>query len=271
MADTASLYQSVQPRYPELRGRTAVITGSSMGIGKGIAIRLAREGMRIVVNGRSPQAVESTVAELRELGVTALEAVADVGNSRDVKRLFESTLHAFGTIDLLVNNAAGLRRERFFEVTEELLDAELTTNIRGPYICAVHAAQAMRDAGTAGSIVNISSVGGLRAHWRGLPYDVTKGALDSMTRSMALELARYSIRVNAVAPGATHTERSAEADRAAMQALAERIPVARLGTPLEIGAAVAFLASAEAAYICGQTIYVDGGLTVQLGTPEQPT
>ena len=268
---TKSLFTSVLPRYPELSGCTAVVTGSSKGIGKGIAIRLAREGMRVVINGRSQEAVEATAGELRELGVDVLPVVADVGKKGDVDRLFDETLEVFGGVDLLVNNAAALRRDHFFDVTVELLDGQLDTNIRGPYLCALRAAGAMRDAGSGGSIVNISSVGGLRAHWRGLPYDVTKGALDSMTRAMALELAEYGIRVNAVAPGATSTERSDAADPAKIEALEKRIPIPRMGTALEIGAAVAFLASPEASYIAGQVIYVDGGLTVQLGTRDQPT
>jgi NAD(P)-dependent dehydrogenase (short-subunit alcohol dehydrogenase family) len=123
----------------------------------------------------------------------------------------------------------------------------------------------MRSQGS-GNIVHITSVGGLRAHWRGLPYDVTKGALDAMTRAMALELAQYNIRVNAIAPGATLTERSGPwVERAAIG-----IPIGRVGTTLDMAAAVAFLASDEATYITGQILYVDGGLTVQLGTPQQP-
>jgi NAD(P)-dependent dehydrogenase (short-subunit alcohol dehydrogenase family) len=129
----------------------------------------------------------------------------------------------------------------------------------------------MLESGREGNIIHISSVGGLIAHWRGLPYDVTKGALDAMTRSMALELAEYGIRVNAIAPGATRTERSMVVNDGRLQAYAQRIPISRLGTPVEIGAAVAFLASPDAAYITGQVLYVDGGLTVQLGTREQPT
>ena len=128
----------------------------------------------------------------------------------------------------------------------------------------------MRGAG-AGNIIHISSVGGLRAHWTGLPYDVTKGAIDAMTRAMALELADYGIRVNAVAPGATRTERHDTLDQGRIQEFVQRVPLRRIGLPLEMGAAVAFLASPDAEYITGQVIYVDGGLTVQLGTREQPT
>jgi NAD(P)-dependent dehydrogenase (short-subunit alcohol dehydrogenase family) len=154
-------------------------------------------------------------------------------------------------------------------VDESLLDSQLASNIRGPYMCAYRAAEVMREVGH-GNIVHISSVGGLRAHWRGLPYDVTKGAIDAMTRAMALELAAYGIRVNAVAPGATRTERTPSPEHPRVQATSRRVPLGRFGLPLEIGAAVAFLASPDASYITGQVIYVDGGITVQLSPPDQP-
>jgi NAD(P)-dependent dehydrogenase (short-subunit alcohol dehydrogenase family) len=267
--EAASLYESIRPRYPELAGQVAIVTGSSRGIGRGIAMRLAREGMKVVINGRTSATVEATAAEMRGLGVDVLAVPADVGRTEDVDRLFDQTLRAFGTVDLLVNNAANLRRVHFFEVDESLLDDELASNIKGPYMCSYRAAEVMREAG-GGSIIHISSVGGLRAHWSGLPYDVTKGAIDAMTRAMALELAAHGIRVNAVAPGATRTERTLPPEHPRLQAIARRVPLGRFGLPLEIGAAVAFLASPDASYITGQVIYVDGGITVQLSPPDQP-
>jgi NAD(P)-dependent dehydrogenase (short-subunit alcohol dehydrogenase family) len=267
--NTAMLYDSVRPRYPELKDKVAIVTGSSRGIGKGIAIRLAREGMRVVINGRNQETVDATAREFRDLGAEVLAVPADVGQTKHVERLFENTLGAFGAVDLMVNNAASLKRVHFFQVEESLLDRQLANNIKGPFLCAFRAAEAMRTSG-GGSIVHISSVGGLRAHWRGLPYDITKGAIDAMTRTMALELADFGIRVNAVAPGATQTERTQSTDQARMQAYSSNVPLRRTGTPLEIGAAVAFLASPDASYITGQIIYVDGGITVQLGTREHP-
>jgi 3-oxoacyl-[acyl-carrier protein] reductase len=266
--DTASLYPSIRPRYPELAGRVAIVTGSNRGIGKGIAIRLARERMKVVINGRDADRTQAVAAELRSVGAETLAVPADISSSADADRLFEEVMRTWGRVDLLVNNAADLRRKKFFEADEALLDAELASNIRGPYIYSYRAAEIMRSQGPqpGGSIVHVSSVGGLRAHWRGLPYDVTKGALDAMTRAMALELAQFNIRVNAVAPGATLTERSGPR----VAEVSKWIPAGRFGTPLDIGATVAFLASEDAGYILGQVIYVDGGITVQLGTPEQP-
>jgi 3-oxoacyl-[acyl-carrier protein] reductase len=204
--------------------------------------------------------------------VETLAVPADVGRTAQVNRLFDETLEAFGSVHLLVNNAANLRRKHFFDVDEALLDDELTNNVKGPYMCAYRAAQVMRESG-GGNIIHISSVGGLRAHWRGLPYDVTKGAIDAMTRAMALELADLGIRVNAVAPGATRTERTrtrTRTDAELKEMFADRVPLGRIGLPLEIGAAVAFLASPEASYITGQVLYVDGGMTAQLGPRAMP-
>ncbi|MGC9468526.1 MAG: SDR family NAD(P)-dependent oxidoreductase [Anaerolineae bacterium] len=270
MADLEQDYASIPTRYPELAGKVAIVTGSSRGIGKGIALRLAKEGMRVVINSRTPEDVEATTTELRSYGADVIGVPADQSATDEIEKLFGETLKAFGTVHLVVNNAANLKRGHFFEVDEALLDNELATNIRGPYMCAYYAAQQMRDAGHGGNIIHISSVGGLRAHWRGLPYDVTKGALDAMTRAMALELAQYDIRVNAVAPGATLTERGGDPSHPRMQEVAARIPLKRFGTGLEIGAVVAFLASTDSAYITGQVLYVDGGITAQLSPPGQP-
>ena len=269
MTDFAELYAAIPARYPELADKVAVITGSSRGIGKGIAMRLAKEGMKVVINARTAEDVEATTAELLAVGAQALAVPADQGTTEGVARIFEATLGAFGTVDLVVNNAANLRRVHFFDVSEALLDAQLAANIRGPYLCSYHGAKIMRDAGHGGNIIHISSVGGLRAHWRGLPYDVTKGALDAMTRAMALELAEHGIRVNGIAPGATLTERRPPLDDPRMMAVANRIPLKRFGEGLEIGSAVAFLASSDAAYITGQVLYVDGGITAQLYPPGQ--
>jgi 3-oxoacyl-[acyl-carrier protein] reductase len=269
MSDIAELYQSITPRYPELTGQVAIVTGAGKGIGKGIAARLGREGMKVVVNARTAADVEAATAGLQGVGVQALGVVADIGQRDGVERLIGETLATFGGIGLLVNNAAALKRVPFFEVSLEMFESELATNITGPFLASLLAAQAMRAKGK-GSIVHISSVGGLRAHNPGLPYDATKGALDAMTRVMGVELAPYGVRVNAIAPGAIHTERRLPHDDPRLADYLKRIPLKRMGTPLEIGAAVAFLASDDADYIIGQTLYVDGGITAQLSPPQYP-
>lgn len=265
--DTKTLFNTIRPRYPEFDGQVAVITGSSRGIGKGIALRLAREGMRVVINGLNPQRVTDTVNELKGLGIDAIGVPANVGLTEDVEKLINETIGAFGQVDLVVNNAADLRRVPFFKVDEAMLDNQLAANIRGPFLLSLKTAEIMKANG-AGNIIHISSVGGLQAHWPGLPYDMTKGALDTMTKAMALDLAEHGIRVNAIAPGATATEKTPVPDDPRIQAVSKRIPLLRFGLAVEIGAAVAFLASPDASYITGQIIYVDGGITAQLAPRE---
>ncbi len=262
--EVPSLYASIRPRYPELQSKVALITGSGRGIGQGIAIRLAAEGMKIVVHGLEPGEVEQTTNTLRDLGVTAFGVSSDLATIEGVEYLIQQTVEKFATIDLLVNNAAILYRTTVFQVDLPLLESHLNVNIRAAYLCAHKAAQIMRETG--GNIINISSVGGVRAHWSGLPYDVTKGAIDAMTRAMSLELAANRIRVNAVAPGAILTRPI----KPSAAEITGRIPLKRFGFPLEIGNAVAFLASEEAQYITGQILYVDGGITAQLSPEGQP-
>jgi 3-oxoacyl-[acyl-carrier protein] reductase len=266
--ESRELFDRILPRYPELKDKVAIVTGSSRGIGRGIALRLAKEGMKVVIHGLDPEEVAITHKEFIELGVNAIAVTSDLRDTEGVDLIFESNMAAFGTLDLLVNNAADLHRKSMFEVEESMLDSQLASNIRGPYLCARRAADIMR-VKNAGNIINISSVGGLRSHWRGLPYDFTKGAIDSMTRAMALDLAAFGIRVNAIAPGAIHTEKWKASKRYIEEAY-QRIPLGRFGHPEEIGAAVAFLASPDAGYITGQVFYIDGGLTAQLHPKGQP-
>lgn len=254
-------------RYPELRGRVAVVTGAAKGIGQGIALRMASEGMRVVAVDIDADSLTTTANALRALGVPVMAFHGDVSLPGDIVRLFEEALQAFGTVDLLVNNAANLRRSRLLDDHEGLLELQLATNVAGPYLCSQRAAAIMREAG-GGSIIHISSVGAARAHHRGLPYDVTKGAINAMTQAMAVDLGGYGIRVNAIGPGLTHTWRTdAFRDPAAYRAAADRVPLHRFGTVDDIAAMVAFLASDEASYVTGQIIYVDGGLSAQLEPP----
>jgi 3-oxoacyl-[acyl-carrier protein] reductase len=259
-------FHQLVPRYPELAGQVAVVTGGAKGIGQGIVLRLASEGMRVVVADMDEEALASTTAALGRLDVDVIAFCGDLSQAETIRRLFEQTKQEYGGVDLLVNNAADLERKRLLDEHDALLERQLATNIRGPYLCSVHAANLMR-AHRGGSIVHISSVGAFRAHWDGFPYDVTKGAINAMTWAMAIDLAEYNIRVNAIGPGATRTYRTPPDDHPVIQRMASRIPLGRLGTTVELGSLVAFLASSEASYITGQVIYVDGGLTAQL-TPK---
>jgi 3-oxoacyl-[acyl-carrier protein] reductase len=262
-------FQSLIPRYPELQGQVAVVTGGAKGIGLGIALRLAREGMRVAVGDIDEKALAVTASALRGLGATILAFHGDLSQPDDIRRLFTQIADTFESVDLLVNNAADLTRGRLLDPHEDLLDRQLATNIRGPYLCSYHAARVM-SAGSGGGIVNISSVGALRAHWKGLPYDVTKGAINAMTRAMAIDLAEHNIRVNAIGPGAIRKLAAPPAEVRWMEEVSGRIPLQRVGVISDVSAMVAYLASPEASYITGQVIYVDGGITAQLSPPGQP-
>ena len=261
-------YQRITPRYPELSGQVAVVTGGAKGIGQGIVLRLVREGMRVVVADMDGGALALTMASLDNLGAAAHAFQGDLSQSETIKLLFDHTINKLGGVNLLVNNAANLERRRLLDEHEDLLKLQVDTNLSGPYLCSIQAAKVMR-AGGGGNIIHISSVGGLRAHWKGFPYDVTKGAVDSMTRAMAIDLAEYNIRVNAIAPGAVRTNRTPPNDHALIQEMSARIPLQRFGLVSEISSVVAFLASEEASYITGQILYVDGGITTQLSPPGQ--
>ncbi len=263
-----ALAQQITPRYTELSGQVAVVTGAAQGIGQGIAVRLAREGMRVVIADKNEDLLASTAAEMRQVGATVLEFLGDVSQPAVIKQLFLHTTEVFETVHLLVNNAADIERKRFLDEPEAMLEIQLANNVRGPYLCSAEAAHIMR-AAAGGSIIHISSVGALRAHHRGLPYDATKGAINAMTRAMAIDLAEHNIRVNAVGPGVTRTHRAPPEDHPKTQEINARIPLHRFGTVADIGALVAFLASPEASYITGQIIYVDGGITAQLSPAGQ--
>ena len=263
---TKELYEALPARYPELRGQVALVTGSSTGVGKGIAVRLAREGMRVVIHGHEAAVVEETVAELRRYGADVTGVTADFTHDEAVDEVFDVARQAYGDVTLLVNNAGEVKVFRTRDVDKTALDRQMSINLRLPFLMAQRAAESMSAAGR-GSIVSISSIGGQRAHRPGLPYDMAKGGIDGMTRAMAIDLAPDGIRVNAVAPGPIHTEQSMVVKLAGSDEVPGRVPLGRLGLPVEVGAAVAFLASDDAAYITGQVLNVDGGVTTQLSPP----
>ena len=256
-------------RYPDLAGKVAVVTGAARGIGRGIAERLVSEGMSVVAADIDEAALEQTADALIRDGGSVLVALGDLSRTEAVDGLFDAAIERFGVVDVLVNNAADLQRRRLLDEHTDILDLQLATNIRSPYLCSQRAAASMRESG-GGSIIHISSVGALRAHHRGLPYDVTKGAINAMTLAMAVDLGEYGIRVNAIGPGVTRTERSDSfGDEESRKFTESRIPLQRSGTVQDVASMVAFLASSEASYVTGQVIYVDGGITAQL-SPEGP-
>jgi len=269
------IYEQIRPRYPELAGQTALVTGSGRGIGLFIAMRLVREGMRVVLSDRRADELESALTGFQSVNMPVTAVACDLSLPGEPERLAAAALEALGSMDVLVNNAADLRRREWHEVDGDLFDYQMAVNVKAPFLLSKLAAQAMIRTGAGGSIIHISSVGGQRSHWRGMPYDLTKSAVDSLARTMALDLAKHRVRVNAIAPGATlrafpgtpAAQSAASLER--YREVAARIPMGRFAHALEIAAAAAFLASPESSYITGTTITVDGGLTAQLHPPGQ--
>ncbi len=259
-------HDPVTALFPNLAGKTALVTGCSRGIGCGIARELGRQKMRLVLAARSEERGRAFAATLIEDGMEVCWVTADLTRREDAQRLVETAVDTFGAVDLLVNNAAQLRSRPFLELDETWYRQSLVDNVHMVYGPSWFAARHMADHG-GGGIIHISSVGATRSH-RGLSgYDASNGAINTLTRSMALDLAPHGIRVNAVAPGATFSVTTNERTRSAFDRRARGIPLGRLGGPEEMGAAVAFLASDAAAYITGQVLHVDGGLTAQLTPP----
>ncbi|HEY7200090.1 MAG TPA: glucose 1-dehydrogenase [Candidatus Dormibacteraeota bacterium] len=247
-----------------LAGKVAIVTGSSQGIGRGIAERLAAEGCRIVVNGLDDGRPEAAAAALRDAGAHAVAAPADVGRAAEADRVFEVALREFGGVDVLVNNAGWAEPiSHLLDMTEEHWDTVARTNLKSVFLFTRRAADVMVARGGGGAVVSISSWGAVRAHRAMAAYDAAKAGIDAFTRAAAVDLAPFRIRVNAVAPGVVHTEGSMLQSAEDQARRARPIPLGRLGRPSDVASAVAFLASDEAEYITGQVLSVDGGISAQ--------
>ena len=253
-------------RFPDLAGKTALISGGERGIGQGIAAFLGRQGMNVAIAGISIEEGEAAMAGFEREGIRAHWIPTDVSRIEEVRSAVATATASFGKIDLLVNNAVRQKIVDFLEYGDELWETVFEQNMRMAYnLCKVVGEQMSTTGG--GAIVNISSVGGARAHRRSVAYDTTKGAIDAMTRALSLDLAPFGIRVNAVAPGAIINRPVSEHDHEYRENQAEGIPLGRVGNVTDVAAAVGFLASSAASYITGQIIYVDGGLLTQLTPP----
>jgi len=267
VADELNPAAAVSARFPDLADKTAIVSGTSRGIGCGIAEFLGRQGMRLVLCARSAEAGEAFAAELRGANDEAHFVAADLSTPEGARRVFDAALARLGRIHLLVNNAAQLRSRPFLELDEQSYHDSFESNVRMIYGLSFLVAHHMVEAG-GGNIIHISPVGGLRAHRGQAGYDASKGAINALTRSMALDLAPHGIRVNAVAPGLTLGKRAMRPEwEKKLQDRSVGIPLGRAATPEDVGAAVAFLASDAGSYITGQILYVDGGLTAQLTPP----
>jgi NAD(P)-dependent dehydrogenase (short-subunit alcohol dehydrogenase family) len=253
----------------KLEGKVAIVTGASRGIGKGIAQRLAHEGARVAMTARGGDALRTAARAIENDGGTVLAIPGDAGVKADVEAMFDQVLTAWGSVDVVVNNAAWASPQaHILEMDLELWNTVLRSNLTSIYLHCHRAANIMVDRGTRGSIINISSFAAARAHRYMSAYDATKGGMEAMTRTMALDLAPFGIRLNVVGPGAIHTEEYEPAGEEAKIRRGQTVPLGRVGYPEDIAGAVAFLASDDASYITGQTLYVDGGMLAQLRSPQ---
>jgi NAD(P)-dependent dehydrogenase (short-subunit alcohol dehydrogenase family) len=248
--------------------RVSLVTGAGRGIGKAIALELARAGSHVAINYYvEPERAEETVAEVRALGVEAMAVGGDVGLTSDVTRMMDAVVERFGRIDALVNNAGVQTWTPFLDVTEEEWDRVIRTNLKGCFLCTQAAARRMRETGD-GAIVNIGS-GCNKVPFPSLvAYTASKGGIEMLTKVAAVELAAFDIRVNCVAPGAVEVERTRLELPDYAGTFARATPLGRVGTPEDVARAVRFLVGPDAAFITGQTVWVDGGLFTQPPLPK---
>jgi NAD(P)-dependent dehydrogenase (short-subunit alcohol dehydrogenase family) len=243
-----------------LAGKVALVTGAQQGIGKAIALAYGREGASVVVNYLDDQtAAEAVATQIRARGREAVIVAGDVSRPADVQRMVEAGT-ALGGIDIVVNNAGIFPRVEFLDMTEAQWDAVLDVNLKGTFFCSQAVARQLVARGQGGVIISLASGAAFRSSPRGVHYVSSKAGIVGFTRAAALELARYHIRVNAIAPGTTDTAQPRYGmSEEELQAVGQQIPLGRLGTPEDVADLAVFLASEEARHITGQTIHVNGG------------
>ena len=245
-----------------LTGKTALITGASRGIGKAIAKKLAVDGAEVIINySHSGEAAEQTAEEIRVAGGTAETIQCDVSDYKACEEMIKTLAEKKGHLDILVNNAGITRDGLLMRMSEEDFDQVISTNLKGAFNTTRHISRQLLKQ-KSGRIINISSVSGILGNAGQANYSASKAGIIGLTKSTARELSSRGITVNAVAPGFVNTEMTAVLSDRVKEALVEQIPLGRIAEPEEIAAAVAFLASEDAAYITGQVLSVDGGMAM---------
>jgi len=243
-----------------LDGKVAIVTGAGRGIGRAIALALAREGADVVVNDVDSRSAEATANEVRAMGRRALSIVADVSNGEEVIKMVETAIKAFGKIDILVNNAGIFSSIPLEDITEENWDKMMKINLKSVFLCSQAVMKPMKRQ-RSGKIVNIASmagkVGGIVA---GADYAASKAGVMCLTKSLAKQLAPYGINVNAVAPAWIETDMMKDWPRETKESILKQIPLGRFGKPEEVAEAVVFLVSDGAGFITGATIDINGGI-----------
>ncbi|MGK2907551.1 MAG: 3-oxoacyl-[acyl-carrier-protein] reductase [Desulfuromonadales bacterium] len=242
-----------------LSDKVAIITGASRGIGRFIAIALAAQGTKIVASARNAEALETLTAEIQALGGDALAVVADVSVEADANNLIDRAVATYGKLDILINNAGITRDGLLLRMKSDDWDAVLDTNLKGAFLCTRAAAKFMSKQ-RSGRIINISSVVGEMGNAGQANYCASKAGLLGLTKSVARELARRNVTVNAVTPGFIVTDMTENMTDKAREALTEQIPLGRLGEAEDVANAVLFLASDRSSYITGQVLGVNGGM-----------
>ena len=246
----------------DMNDKVTVITGSARGIGFALATAFGAAGAKVMVIDLAPEAVEAAVQKLRDQGSQAWGYVGNVTDSAMMEELFARVVAEHGSLDVLINNAGVTRDNLMLRMKEEEWQLVMDINLKGSFICTQKAFKHMMKA-RKGSIVNIASVIGLMGNAGQANYAASKGGMIAFTKSCAKEFASRGVRVNAVAPGFIETEMTASLPAEVVAAYAKAIPLAKMGSPLDVAKLCLFLASNESAYITGQTIAVDGGLTMQ--------
>jgi NAD(P)-dependent dehydrogenase (short-subunit alcohol dehydrogenase family) len=248
-----------------LTGKVAIVTGAAKGIGRAIAERYGAEGATVVVSDIDTAGADAVAAHIEGAGGKAVAITTDVSRKDSVDALYDEVLQRFGAVDVVVNNAGLTATERhFLEGDEAWWDKIHAVNLKGTFLSGLRAAQHMARHG-GGAIINVSSGGATRAHRGNAAYDATKGGIEALTRAMAVDLAPYGIRVNALIPGSIDSRGMApEVKKERGQA----IPMGRVGEPEEMSGAAVFLASDDAGYVTGQMIAVDGGILAAMRSPQ---
>ena len=244
----------------DLINKTALVTGASKGIGRGIAIELGRRGCDVAINFRTDRAgAEKTARDIEALGRRTLLVSGHVGDSANVFRMFQEVFRFFGKLSILVNNAGTQVWKSLLELQEEEWDRVIDTNLKGVFLCTQQAARHMRE-NHYGRIINIGSGCNKTPFPKLISYTASKGGIDMLTRVSAVELGQYGITVNCVAPGAIEIERTKDEAPDYAGTWGPVTPMGRVGVPNDVACAVSYLASDEASFVTGQTLFVDGGL-----------